>query len=391
MGKGREIGAQLHAWLERGDSEPLQSRLLEAMLLDALGSENPRLRGPLRDLAFQPLLLKLLMESSAAVRRSMLDALCQDLRATYSTAVLEELLDLLEAATGLSIGERPQHSAAEAAMAGSPDGAAGRRGATAATRQGRRLHRRSLAGLGAELQPLAPGLALGFANALVMQWLGAELAALLPASWSSGVLLALGLVILQLLALRPLARLRRHALLTLEDSGDPHRAWRWITAPWLHLRLGEALLNGLMLLIILGGTPLPLGSLLLRYLLTSLATMLPAVLLARRWLRAGIWEGATGAVAALIALATGVSLLQWRAVTYPLGVLNVPVWVLFVVYGAIQMGWVLPRRTPTETAPPLRRLLCSCWWWGTAAGLLWALITRLLAWAEPLMRATGQG
>lgn len=382
MGKGREIGAQLNAWLAGAGRESLQPRLLEAVLLDALGSD-PRLRGPLRDLALQPLLVKLLQESSPAVRRSMLETLVQDLQVTYAPAVLSELLDLLEAATGQSLSRAFVSEPSPAQRPRSP-------------RRGEGRHRQPPAQAWAralllELKPLAPGLALGFANALVFLWLGDELGRLLPSTWSSAMLLLLVLAVLQLLLAGPLGRLRRNAPLDLADSADPHRVWRWITAPWLHRRQAEALLNGLMLLILLGETPLPLGQLLLRYLLTSLATLLPAVLLARRWLRAASWDGATGAVAALIALATGVSLLHWRPVSFPFGVLTVPVWVLFVVYGAVQLGWVLPRQHPEETAPPRQRLLCSCWWWGTSFGLFWALISRLHEWAEPLLRVSGRG
>jgi len=391
MGKGREIGAQLNAWLAGGDREPLQARLLEGVLLDALGGD-ARLRGPVRDLALQPLLVKLLQETSPAARRSLLETLVQDLQATYAPAVLGELLDLLEAATGLPVGSRTPSEP------GSPPLSPPAMEPSAQSRRRRRRRPGSpqswgqvVLDLGQDLQPLAPGLALGFANALVFLWLGDELGRLLPVAWSSGLLLLLVLAVLQLLLVRPLARLRRSAPLTLADSGDPHRVWRWISAPWVHHRQGEALLNGVMLLILLGDTPLPLGQLLLRYLLTSLATMAPAVLLARRWLRVSCWDGATGAVAALIALATGVSLLHWRPVSFPFGVLTVPVWVLFVVYGAIQLAWVLPRQHPEETAPPRQRLLCSTWWWGTSLGLLWALLTRLQEWAEPLLRATGRG
>lgn len=387
MGKGREIGAQLHAWLDGAERAPLQPRLLEGVLLDALGSDS-RLRGPVRDLALQPLLIKLLQEPSPAARRSMLDTLVQDLRGIYAPAVLAELLDLLEAATGLPLGERP---AAEPIV---PPPAPPRNRTGVATRRRRdpaQAWPQAAHALVAALQPLAPALALGFANALVFLWLGDEVGRLLPRSWSSGGVLLLALATLQLLLARPLARLRRSAPLSLAESADPHRLWRWITAPWIHHRQAEALLNGVMLLILLGDTPLPLGQLLLRYLLTSLATMLAAVVLARRWLRAGRWDGATGAVAALIALATGVSLLQWRPVSFPLGVLSVPVWVLFVVYGALQLAWVLPRQHPEETAAPRQRLLCSCWWWGTCFGLLWALLTRLQAWLEPLLRASGAG
>jgi membrane associated rhomboid family serine protease len=388
MGKGREIGAQLHAWLAGGDREPLQARRIEGVLLDALGSD-PRLRGPVRDLALQPLLVTLLQESSPVARRSLLETLVQDLQATYAPAVLGELLDLLEAATGLSMGRPTPADAAtppRTPPATQPAGATRRRPRRGSPQPWGPAVRTLLD----DLQPIAPGVALGFANALVFLWLGGELAGLLPRSWSSGLVLLLVLAALQLLS-RPIARLRRDAPLTLADSSDPHRVWRWITAPWLHHRQGEALLNGLMLLILLGETPLPLGQLLLRYLLTSLATMLPAVLLARRWLRFARWDGATGAVAALIALATGVSLLEWRPVSFPFGVLTVPVWVLFVVYGVIQLAWVLPRQHPDETAPPRQRLLCSTWWWGTCWGLLWALLTRLQEWAEPLLQAAGRG
>lgn len=391
MGKGREIGAQLNAWLARGDREALQSRRLEGVLLDALGSDD-RLRAPVRDLALQPLLLKLLQESSPAARRSMLETLVQDLHATYAPTVLAELLDLLEAATGLSVGRGPSSKATSPPQAQSQPES--RRPARTRSPQpgGRSMPWRQAArAVLLDLQPLAPGVALAFVNALVFLWLGDELGRLLPRSWSSGMVLLLVLAGLQLLLLRPLAGLRRSAPLTLADSDDPHRVWCWISAPWLHHRQSEALLNGLMLLILLGDTPLPLGQLLLRYLLTSLATMLPAVLLARRWLRFARWDGATGAVAALIALATGVSLLHWRPVSFPFGVLTVPVWVLFVVYGVLQLGWILPRQHPEETAPPRQRLLCSCWWWGTSWGLLWALLTRLQEWAEPLLRAAGRG
>lgn len=390
MGKGREIGAQLNVWLAGGHCEPLQPRLLEGVLLDALGPD-ARLRGPVRDLALQPLLLKLLQETSPAARRSLLETLVQDLQVTYAPAVLAELLDLLEGATGLSVGGRAPSAAASPVQSLPP-----MQPPAQARRHQRRVSSSSWGPAARvalqDLQPVAPGLALGFANALVFLWLGGELGRLLPRAWSSGLVLLLVLALLQLLLLlRPFVGLRRSAPLTLEDSGDPHRVWRWITAPWVHHRLGEALLNGLMLLILLGDTPLPLGQLLLRYLLTSLATTVLAVLLARRWLRFARWDGATGAVAALIALAAGVSLLHWRPVTFPFGMLTVPVWVLLVVYGAIQLSWVLPRQHPDEAAPPRQRLLCSSWWWGTSLGLLWASLTRLQEWLEPLLRATGRG
>lgn len=407
MGTGREIGSRLRTWMATGRSEPLSGRLLEGVLLDALDGET-RLRGAVRDLAFQPLVAKLLQEPSPAVRRSLLDTLTQELGAIYAPAVLAELLDLLEAAADLPPGRRPQPSMVPP-LAPSPREVLNRRlpqastvppavpsppiespspplSATAKTSLSQALPPlpRLMRRLGHQLHPLAPGMALAFANGLVLRWLGSELDPLRPAAWSSTLLLLVALLAFQLLLLRPLARLRRVAPLRLADSGDPRRAWCWITAPWVHHRQGEALLNGTLLLILLGNTPLPLGPLLLRYQLSSLASLIPAVLLARHWRLERIWDGASGAVAALIGLAAGVSLLQWQAATFPFGVLTVPIWVLFLVNGAIQMAWVLPSAPEQRGSPPWQRLLSSCWFWGTVLGLLWAGFSRLLEWAGPL-------
>jgi membrane associated rhomboid family serine protease len=186
------------------------------------------------------------------------------------------------------------------------------------------------------------------------------------------------LALLQALALGPLRRLRRRWPLTLESSGDPRRAWSWTTAPWIHAGNGEALLNLLVLLILLGPTPLPLSALLLRYSLTARATTAPAVLVARHGGVPSRWSGASGPIAALIALAASLSLLHWRVFTFAVGPVAIPAWVLLVVYGALQLGWQLPRRSPEDTSTPAARLWSSAWWWGTLLGLGWAVITRLL-------------
>jgi len=199
------------------------------------------------------------------------------------------------------------------------------------------------------------------------------------------------LLVLQALAAGPFRGWRRQAPLRLELASDPHQLRRWLSAPWLHHRHGEAVLNGLMLLAILGRSPLPLGELLLRYALTSLATTALGVAYARRRLQAGLWDGATGAVAALIALAAGLSLLQWRPVRFLVGPLDLPAWVLFVVYSALQLGWVLPRLEPNDGAAPAQRLLRSSWWWGTALGPGWALLTRAGELLGPLLNQLQQG
>lgn len=410
MGTGGEIGSQLRAWMLRADATPQQPRQLEAFLLDHLGEEI-RLRGPLRDLAGQPLLLQLLREPSPAVRRSLLDTLVRDLADIYAAPILAELLDLLEAATGLApqrpavltpqreTGDNPSRPASPATAQDSPtplaaSGSAAAQLAAPDLGEPGLLNLLHLDALARALHPLAAGLALSFLAAPVLAWLAGELTRLLPRSWSGGLLLVLLLGGLHLVLL-PLPRLRHSAALRLVGSGDPRRAWRWISAPWVHHRHGEALLNAVLLLVILGPSPLPLPQLVLRYQLTSLATLAMAVLLARRWLRKGLWDGASGAVAALISLAAGVSLLSWRSINFAFGVLTVPSWVLFVVYGAIQMVWVLPRRSRQDRSWPLQRLVCSCWWWGTLFGLLWALVSRLREWASPLghelLRGLGVG
>lgn len=390
MGTGGEIGSQLRTWLLQAGGTPPPPRRLEAFLLDHLGDES-RLRGALRDLAVQPLLLQLLREPSPAVRRSLLDTLVQDLADIYAPPVLAELLDLLEAATGLA-PQRPPGSRTPTPRAATTTATVATAATTAAattdgigTAGAGLISRRSLNALARSLHPLAAGLALGFLASPVLAWLAAELSRLLPAAWSGGLLLVLLLCSMQLLALLP--RLRHKAALRLVGSGNPRRSWRWISAPWVHHRHGEALLNGLMLLVVLGSSPLPFSHLVLRYQLTSLATLAPAVLLGRSWLRMGLWDGATGAVAALISLAAGVSLLSWRSISFPFLIFTVPSWVLFVVYGAIQMAWVLPRCSLQDRSLPLQRLLCSCWWWGTLFGLLWALISRLREWVTPLAQA----
>ena len=268
MGKGREIGLQLRDWLDRADRQPLQARLLQGWLLDALGEET-RLAGPLRDLAHQPLFLKLLQEPSSAVRRSLVEALRQELQGIYAAPALLELADLLEAVSAQP-GARPSQPSAESGSfpaEASPVAAAPalpQEPVPPQTPDGQVPGQR-LQALGRSLRPLAPGLALGFATALVLAWLGGELARLLPRFCNGLAVLLVLLALPQLVLLRPpLRRLRRRGALQLSQSTDPHWVWRWITAPWVHQRQGEAMLNGAMLLILLLGTPLPLGQLLLR-------------------------------------------------------------------------------------------------------------------------------
>lgn len=364
-GKGRELGLQLRAWLAAGGSGLDNGQALGNRLVDGLGAEES-LKGPVRDLASQRLLLEALQQSGTR-QRSALANLSQQLAHTYSPAVLAELLDLLEAATGLPL-ERPAATPAAAAVPAA----------------------------GPAIQPpaatapawaeLGPGLALAAGAALVFGWLGQELDRALFEGWgwSGGVVLALSLGLLQALSLGPLRGLRRRWPLDDQSAADPRQAWRWIGAPWLHANGREAALNLLLLLVLLGASPLQLGDVVLRYCLTSLATLALAVAAARRWNVPRQWSGSAGALSALIALAASLSLLHWREHAFRAAGLAIPAWVLLLVYGALQLGWQLPRLDPQDPADgsrPLQRLLSSQWWWGLVLGSGWGL----LSWARQLI------
>ncbi len=139
----------------------------------------------------------------------------------------------------------------------------------------------------------------------------------------------------------------------------------------------------------LGPSPLPLADVVLRYSLTSLATAALALLVAQRRTGEGRWDGASGAVASLLALGGGASLLHWRSLAYPLGPIAIPAWVLLVVVGCLQLNWQLPRRSPHDRSRPIDRLLSCQWWWGTVLGLSWAVVSRLGELAEGLRPAGG--
>lgn len=359
MGKGRELGLQLRQWIATGSVSLDNPQALANRLIDALGAEES-LRGPIRDLATQPLLLRVL-QLQGGPQRNAITALSHHLAGTYAPKVLSELLDLLEACSGVA-PPRPAGDAADADPA-----------ITGPWRQ--------------SLRPLGPGLALSASGALVLFWAGGELDRWFfdPWRWGSGAVLVVALALLQALALGPLRALRRRWPLTLEASGDPRRAWCWITAPWIHAANREALFNLVMMAIVLGGSSLPLASLLLRYSLTALATMAPAVLVARRARVLRHWDGASGPIAAVIALASALSLLHWKAHPFVVGPVEIPAWVLLMVFGAVQLGWQLPRRDPQDTSTPMARLWSSPWWWGTVLGAAWALVTR----AQELARGLG--
>jgi membrane associated rhomboid family serine protease len=368
MGVGHDLGEQLRQWLAADPNGLRQSRALSNRLMDALGA-NEGLRGPVRDLASQPLLLQLL-HSQGAQQQSALASLTAQLRVTYAPAVLEELLDLLHAAIGqVSPADHdptPNHAAAPA-PAQPPQEAA-----PLAWHERKR-------NLRLELERFGPGLALGAAGALVFAWAATELdRALFDGwGWSGGVVLVLVLGLLQALSLGPLKRLKRHWPLASQEATQPRQAWQWQSQAWIHANGLEAGLNLILLLVLLGDSPLPLGAVILRYCLTALACLAPAAFCATRWRISRLWSGASGAISALIALAAGLSLLHWRMFRFSSGGLDIPAWVLLLVYGALQLGWQLPRQNPDERSTALQRILSSSWGWGLLLGLGWAVVTRI--------------
>jgi hypothetical protein len=245
-----------------------------------------------------------------------------------------------------------------------------------------------LRSLGRQLRPLGPGLALAAAMALVLSWLAGVLDQLVfgPWRWSGGQALVLLLLLPQLLSIGPFAKAHQAAGLAQGQSGEIGHAWRWVTAPWIHDRPGEAILHGLVLLLILGPSPLPLEDGVLRYALTALATMALACLSAGTLgLRGQRWAGASGVSGALIGLASCHSLLRWREISFALGNQTVPAWVLLVVVGCLQLIWILPRRDPEAAASARDRLLSSQWFWGLALGLAWGC----LSWVVSLLPSGG--
>ncbi|MFN7901048.1 MAG: rhomboid family intramembrane serine protease [Synechococcaceae cyanobacterium] len=431
MGKGEELGHELRRWITVDRWLPPSGPALANRLIDLLG-EQDTLKAPLRDLAGQPQFLQLLRQPQPASPAAV-EVLCALLARTYAPAVLGELQDLVHVATGLQ-----PNTTVKAAAAGSCDAEplpggqallswAGDRGAATAPLQTRERialdgfaeraaplassaaaeeppvapgpspTSRRWRGLAEELTTMGPGLALGFSVSLVLTWAAAQLDRTLLDSWgwSGGVTLAVTLLALQVGTSGPLRRLRRRALLSLPSSGEPRLAWRWFTAPWLHARGGEALTHVLLLLILLGPSPLPLNQVVLRYSLTGLATQALAVLSARlSGMTLRRWGGSAGPVASLIGLAATLSLLQWRELGFRVGLpgqLSVPAWVLLVIYASLQLAWQLPSTGADDTSRPGDRLWSSTWWWGTLLGAGWGLLTWSLQAIAGALRHSGGG
>jgi len=408
LGIGRRLGEALALWLESDDGGLANGVALGNRFVDLLGSE-AGLSGPVRDLARRPLLQQAL-RSQGLARRAALRALASDLALTYSPAVLAELLDLLAAGLGEADLLPPTASPSPIATASPPTITAASppeweaaplqegHGSEPQQPESPRLRPRGwrprLVSLARDLRPLLPGLGFGVVMVPVTSWLAGVVDRqwIQPGQGSAGLVLALLLLPVPLLSIGPLRRLRGAGLLPQAASADPHQLWRWATAPWLHRRRAEALLHALVLALILGPSPLPLSELVLRYGLTSLACLVLAALAARRQgLGQQEWGGGAGAVGALLGLAAGLSLLHRRELGFGLGALSVPAWVLLVVAGSLELGWILPRRHPQDISRPWQRLLASLWCWGLVLGCSWAAVTGGLELLRPLLQARPPG
>ena len=71
MGKGEQLGQQLRAWNEAGLLDLEHPTALANRLIDGLGAEE-WLKGPIRDLASQPLLRQVLRQPDGGTRHSAL-------------------------------------------------------------------------------------------------------------------------------------------------------------------------------------------------------------------------------------------------------------------------------------------------------------------------------
>lgn len=365
---GQRLGLQLKGWMEAGGAGLESGQALGNRLVDALGADD-RLKGPVRDLASQRLLLQALHQEGAA-QRSALSSLAEQLASTYAPAVLQELLDLLEAATGVAMPRQPAQGP-QALLSPKPK-------PSRATRPWGSVVQ--------ELRPFAPGLALAAGGALVLSWASRELDRELfeGLGWSGGVVLVVVLGLLQALALGPLKRWRRHWILNEQSAGEPRQAWRWLAAPWVHAKSAEAAVNLVALLILLGDSALQLGDVVLRYSLTALATLMLSAVMAQRFAVVRTWSGASGSISALIALGASLSVLHWRQLSFNAGPIAIPAWVLLLVYGALQLGWQLPRQADGDVSRPLERLLSCQWWWGLVLGVVWGLIS----WGQSWLKAS---
>lgn len=369
MGSGRRMGLQLKAWLNSQAFDVNHGAALGNRLIDALGDDD-FLRGPLKDLASQPLFRQVLQQRDRG-QRLTLDQLDHRLAATYSPAVLKELRELLEAATDLTlVRAQPNAEVDQGPDRQEPDPCS----------DGTPAPGDSLPSFVADLKGISPGVLLATSSSLVLWWAAARIEAVLPGKHQGGggLLLALTMLLLQALALGPLRWIRRQGSLDPLSAIDPSQSWRWLLSPWIHQRSAEGFTQGLALVVLMTSAPagrpmlalrsLDLPTIVLRYGLTVVVATALAVLVARRLQVQKSWSGASPVVGTLVSLAAFDGLVHRQAIHLGSGVLQVPAWVLLLVLGALQLSWELPPQAK-ESSRPWQRLLASSWCWGNLLGL----------------------
>ena len=364
MGIGREIGEQVKCWSSNGDLINLPPQALANRLIDAAGS-SLRLRGPLHALGLDPLFQQLLKETRPAKSRALLQSLTSELAELYTPSILTELSDLLAAASGLVVN-KSTHSGHKALTASGL--------AIACAYWCTPIWR-----LVCTFRQLAPGFALAASSSLVLSWLGGELDRVLfkNMDWSSGTVLLLILVFLQLLTRWGIKPWRSLVLLDRSSAVEPRRAWRWMAAPWVHASDKEALINVFTMGIMISSTPLSLPDQVLRYSLTSLTCIGIAVQCSRWFHIRRMWGGASGFTAMLVSLNATLSLLHWQSFIFNLGPMRVPAWVLLWSYVSIQLAWTMPHLHAGNRSRAWQRVASSPWAWGLPLGVIFGLVNWL--------------
>lgn len=373
MELSRRLGNQISQWVKDDPELAINTQRLANLLKDLLEPEANTLRGPLTDIVNQPLFHQSL--SLTGSRRNLaVNELQKYIKTTYSASVSLQLEYFLESASGISLRKNIDHT----------EDANKKNDSKELLQQSSQLIGEHLKQFGfstlRSLHTFSAGIGLSFAFAMVFTWLGGEIDRLGISELGIG-----GSLLISFLSLIELSRVKslrlnnifsRWMINSLEINRR-EKAWKWIGNPYVHAKTKEGVLNILILIIILGRTNLPLSEVLLRFNLTSLACLIGAASCARNFGIAKVWGGASGSVAALISLASCLSLFENRTLMFDIGWTSFPAWVLLVINSSLQLTWQLEQRGQNSGKEFVHRILSSTFAWGTILGSLWAVITIL--------------
>ena len=371
MAQASELGKQISQWVKDDPRLSKNTQLLLNRMKDLLGSESDEIRGPLIDIITQPLFHESLALNGAS-KDLAANELQKYIRNTYSHSICLQLKSFVEAASGVVVIKNvdPAYNVGN------------KTDSRELLRQANNLVKiniKSVVGKTYEYFHLyAPGIAVSAAFALVFAWLGGEIDRFKFGKLSQGcglLILLLGIVELsRFVKLKVRNKTDKFMINSLEVT-KPSYAWKWISHPFVHANAKEGVINIFILLIILGGTPLPLSEVLLRFNLTSLACLIGAASCAKKFEIAKVWSGASGSVAALISLACCLSLFENRPLAFDVGWISVPAWVLLVINSSLQMQWQIDQRAQNTGKYFSHIVLSSTFAWGTILGSLWAVFT----------------